>query len=112
MPPMKTDRFRLGRTIRWAVLRIILAGTFFLVPAQGQFVQQGSKLVGNGVVGQTGQSSSLAVSGDGNTAIIGGPGDNGNIGAAWVFTRSGGMWTQQGSKLVGSGATGQAGCTY
>ena len=109
---MKTDRFRLGRTIRWAVLWIILAGTFLLVPAQGQFVQQGSKLAGNGVVGQTGQGASLAVSGDGNTAIIGGPGDNGNIGAAWVFTRSGGMWTQQGAKLVGSGATGQAGCTY
>ena len=26
--------------------------------------------------------------------------------AAWVFTRTNGVWTQQGSKLVGSGATG------
>jgi hypothetical protein len=25
-------------------------------------------------------------------------------GAAWVFTRSNGVWTQQGNKLVGSGA--------
>jgi hypothetical protein len=27
-------------------------------------------------------------------------------GAAWVYTRSGGVWTQQGNKLVGSGAVG------
>jgi hypothetical protein len=49
-----------------------------------------------------------ALSGDGNTAMVGGPGDNygnpsvGDIGAVWVFTRSGGVWTQQGSKLVGA----------
>ena len=29
-----------------------------------------------------------------------------STGAAWVFTRSGGVWTQQGSKLVGTGAVG------
>jgi len=29
----------------------------------------------------------------------------------WVFTRSGGVWTQQGTKLVGTGATGSAGTT-
>ena len=27
-------------------------------------------------------------------------------GAAWVFTRTGGVWTQQGSKLVGTGSAG------
>ena len=31
----------------------------------------------------------------------------GGTGAAWVYTRSGGVWTQQGSKLVGTGAVGQ-----
>jgi hypothetical protein len=30
-------------------------------------------------------------------------------GAAWVFTRSGGVWTQQGDKLVGAAAVGAAG---
>jgi hypothetical protein len=48
------------------------------------------------------------VSGDGNTALIGGPSDNCCEGAAWVFTRSGGAWTQQGNKLVGAGAIGGA----
>ena len=44
----------------------------------------------------------------GRTAIVGGPNDNTNTGAAWVFTRSDGVWTQQGDKLVGTGAAGTA----
>jgi hypothetical protein len=70
------------------------------------WTQQGSKLVGTGVIGSngSGQGSSVSLSADGNTAIVGGDGDNLNAGAAWVFTRSGTTWTQQGSKLVGTGA--------
>jgi hypothetical protein len=74
-------------------------------PAAAQFTQQGPKLVGSGAVGsQAMQGSSVAVSADGNTAIIGGPDDNSGTGAAWVFTRSNGVWTQQGNKLVAAGA--------
>jgi len=72
------------------------------------WTQQGGKLVGTGVVGQAGQGISVALSADGNTAIVGGPYDNSRTGAAWVFTRSGGAWTQQGSKLIGAGAVGNA----
>lgn len=72
----------------------------------GMWSQQGSKLVGTGAVGEARQGSSAGLSADGNTAIIGGPADNGFVGAAWIFTRSGGTWTQQGSKLVGIGAPG------
>ena len=76
-------------------------------PALAEFTQQGPKLVGSGgVVAQ--QGSSVALSADGNTAIVGGLADNSFAGAAWVFTRSGGVWTQQGNKLVGSGAVGAA----
>jgi trimeric autotransporter adhesin len=61
------------------------------------FVQQGSKLVGTGAVGDAGQGVSVALAGDGNTAIVGGPYDKGArasyTGAAWVFTRSDGTWT-------------------
>jgi hypothetical protein len=71
-------------------------------------VQQGAKLVGTGAVGNAGQGVSVALSSDGNTALVGGPGDNSNAGAAWVFTRSGTTWTQQGPKLVGTGAVGNA----
>ena len=66
--------------------------------------QQGSKLVGTGAVNSSEQGTGVALSGDGNTALIGGPGDNSDAGAAWVFTRSGSTWSQQGSKLIGAGA--------
>jgi uncharacterized repeat protein (TIGR01451 family) len=70
----------------------------------GVWTQQGSKLVGSGAVGGAQQGESVALSGDGNTAIVGGFTDNSSAGAAWIWTRSVGVWTQQGSKLVGSGA--------
>jgi hypothetical protein len=66
--------------------------------------QQGNKLVGVGAVASPGQGVSVALSADGSTAIAGGAGDNSYTGAAWVYTRSGTVWTQQGSKLVGAGA--------
>jgi len=53
------------------------------------------------------QGFSVALSADGNTALIGGP-DDGTAGAAWVFTRANSTWTQQGAKLVSSGASGSA----
>ncbi len=74
----------------------------------GVWTQQGPKLVGTGAVGGAQQGFSVALSADGNTAIVGGLTDNGNAGAAWVYTRSGGVWTQQGPKLVGTGAVGNA----
>jgi hypothetical protein len=75
----------------------------------GAWTQQGNKLVGTGAVGSAEQGISAALSADGNTAIVGGYEDAGGAGAAWVFTRSGGVWTQQGNKLVGTGAVGNAG---
>jgi len=72
------------------------------------WAQQGKKLIGTGAVGNARQGTSVALSADGNTAIVGGGSDNGKTGAAWVFTRSGGVWTQQGKKLVGSDSVGSA----
>ena len=74
----------------------------------GNWTQQGSKLVGTGAVGQGGQGSSVALSADSNTAVVGGPLDHSNTGAVWVYRRNGGVWTQQGSKLVGTGVVGRA----
>ena len=45
----------------------------------------------------------MSLSSDGNTLAVGGYGDDSDIGATWIFTRSGSTWTQQGSKLVGTG---------
>ena len=76
--------------------------------ASAQWVQQGNKLVGIGAGGNADQGFSVAISADGNTAIVGGPNDSSGVGAAWVFTRTGGVWSQQGNKLVGTGALGNA----
>ncbi len=75
----------------------------------GVWRQQGNKLVGTGAVGFARQGSSVALSADGTTALVGGPSDNGDAGAVWVYTRLGGVWTQQGNKLVGTGAVGLSG---
>jgi hypothetical protein len=70
----------------------------------GVWSQQGQKLTG-GEEGNSQFGVYVALSADGNTALIGGPGDNDDAGAAWVFTRSGGVWSQQGPKLIGTGET-------
>ena len=62
---------------------------------------------GTGEIGNGGFGESVALSSDGNTALIGAPSDNGSAGAAWVFTRSNGVWTQQGPKLSGEGVFGR-----
>jgi putative Ig domain-containing protein/FG-GAP repeat protein len=71
------------------------------------WTQQG-KLVGTDASGAAQQGASVALSADGNTAIVGGPGDTNGLGAAWVYTRSGGTWAQQGTKLSGSDVSGAA----
>jgi gliding motility-associated-like protein len=73
------------------------------------WAQQGGPLVGTGGVGNALQGAIISITADGNTIMAGGPGDNGNMGAAWQYTRSGGLWTQRGSKLIGTGYTGNAG---
>ena len=71
------------------------------------WTQQGEKLTGGGESGKSDFGNGVALSSDGNTALIGGPLDNGEVGAGWVFRRSGSSWTQQGEKLTGSGESGK-----
>ena len=102
-----------GRALRaWLVLRgrgllvrVDARGARFPVRIDPLF-QNGTKLTGSGAIGTPGFGASVAFSADGATALIGGPYDNNNAGAAWVFTRSGAAWTQQGPKLTASDETG------
>jgi hypothetical protein len=71
------------------------------------WTQQGHKLTASDEQGEGHLGGSAALSADGNTAVLGGPGDNGYAGAAWIFTRSGSTWTQLGGKLTGEGEEGQ-----
>jgi hypothetical protein len=76
------------------------------------WVQQGPALAGRGEIGQGAFGWSVALSADGDVALVGGRTDGAArqgqccaMGAVWVFTRSGSSWTQQGEKLT----DGQAG---
>ncbi len=84
------------------------AGAAWVYIRSGTTWTQQAKLVGTGNTGAAKQGSSVSLSADGNTAVIGGPADNSGAGAVWVFTRSGSAWTQQGDKLTGTGAIGAA----
>ena len=66
----------------------MLAWSLLPALAQAQFTQQGAKLVGTGAVGNAYQGSSVSLSADGTTAMVGGYGDNGFAGAAWVYTET------------------------
>ncbi|MFZ0664643.1 MAG: choice-of-anchor D domain-containing protein, partial [Acidimicrobiales bacterium] len=67
----------------------------------------GSKLTGKEETGDGDFGTSVALSGNGETALIGGSDDNEDRGSAWAFTRSGETWTQQGGKLIGAGEVGE-----
>jgi FG-GAP repeat/IPT/TIG domain len=83
------------------------AGAVWVFTRPGStWTQQGEKLTASGSAANGHFGESVALSGDGNTAVIGAPG-NGRVhpietGAAFVFTRSGSTWTQQ-RRLVPSG---------
>ena len=84
-----------GDNISWG------ASWIFVRSRQGLWRQQG-KLIGTAET-KTGQGTSVALADDGITALIGGPWDADYTGAAWIFTRDHGEWTEQ-TKLVGAGA--------
>jgi len=65
---------------------------------------QTTTLLGTGATGAAQQGECVSIHGD--TLAFGGPTDASSLGAVWVYTRSAGTWSQQGSKLVGTGYTG------
>ncbi len=77
----------------WVLTR---SGTTWTVQAK---LTAGAQESGAGRFGR-----SVALSADGDTALVGAPNDGGR-GAAWVFTRSGTVWTAQ-AQLTGAGETG------
>jgi hypothetical protein len=104
----RTLRQSLRRGAAGSSLALVAALSLGAGPAAGvELVQQGPKLTASGETGEGVFGYSVAISSDGNTAVIGAPNDSAGAGAAWVFTRSGETWTQ-GEKLTGSGESGSA----
>jgi hypothetical protein len=69
-----------------------------------QKLNAGSEKLSDGRSGEAAEHSrfgwSVALSADGNTALVGAPGEDEGVGAAWTFTRSASGWIQAGAKLT------------
>ena len=76
-----------------------------LASGSAPLFQQGPKLTGGEESGEGRFGRTVAVSADGDTALVGGPRDSSEAGAVWVFTRTGSSWTQQ-AKLIGGEESG------
>jgi hypothetical protein len=83
-----------------------IGAAWVFVRSGSAWVQQGEKLTGVGESGAGEFGQDVTLSADGSTALVGGRGDDGDVGAAWVFVRSGSAWVQQGEKLTGAGESG------
>ncbi len=86
-----------GRGAVWSFQR---GGSGWVPVGEGKITA--SEETGTGYFGR-----SLAISPDGSTAVVGGPGDSAYHGAAWMFTRSSGGWTQQ-ARVTGAEEDGAA----
>jgi hypothetical protein len=85
-----------------------LGAAWIFSRAGSTWTQQGEKLTGGNESGPAEFGRSVALSADGDTALVGGPCDDGLIGAVWAFSRSGSTWAQQGAKLTGGEESGEA----
>ncbi|MDO8994437.1 MAG: cadherin-like beta sandwich domain-containing protein, partial [Daejeonella sp.] len=83
-------------------------GGAWIFSRTGNAWTQQTKLVGTGASGLSAQGHSVSLSADGNTAAVGGVFDDLSQGATWLFKRDGSTWTQQGSKLKGTGMANEA----
>jgi len=90
------------------------AGAAYVFSRSGSTWTQQAKLVSSDLQAGDSIGQAVAISGDGNTAILGAAFEDGgsgdpasNAGAVYVFTRSGSTWTQQ-ARLTASDAATQA----
>lgn len=118
LPPLGAVRGRSARGVTRRVLVCVAGATLPCAALLGiaaerapalslsanPFLQQGEKLTSSEMTEFAEQGSSVALSANGDTALIGAPFYKGGAGAAWIYVRSGSVWTQQ-AKLVGKEAS-------
>jgi hypothetical protein len=78
-----------------------LAGAVYVFTGSGSTWSQQAKLVSDDIVSNDRFGHSVSINIDGTCIIVGVNRDDGYVGAAYVFTRSGSTWTQQ-AKLTAS----------
>jgi hypothetical protein len=79
-------------------------GVAYVFTRSGLVWSQTATLSASGGAASDSFGASVALSGD--TAIVGAPARNSNTGAAYVFTRSGSVWSQTATLTASSGAPG------
>jgi hypothetical protein len=75
-----------GNTAVVAGIVTISRAAWVFTRSDGVWTQR-AKLVGTGAIGYASQGNSVSLSGGGGTATVGGRGDHGNVGAAWVYAQ-------------------------
>ncbi len=76
------------------------AGAIWMFARSGSgWEQDGGKLTASNPAGGERFGHSVALSADGETALAGAPNYESNVGAAFVFSHSGGLWSAQGPAL-------------
>ncbi len=85
-----------------------VGATWVFTRSSGVWSQEAGPIIGTGATGAAQQGRSVTLSSDGNTLAVGGYFNDSNKGAVWVFTRSGGVWSQEAGPIVGTGAVGNA----
>lgn len=91
-----------GNTILIGTGKASNNGFVYAFTRSGSLWSQQAKLsASDGAVGDLFGKNSVALSSDGNTAVISASGDDSSKGSAYIFTRTGSAWTQQ-SKLIAS----------
>jgi hypothetical protein len=71
------------------------------------WAEHGSKLMGSAESSASRFGASVALSGDGSTALVGARGNDARNGGAWVFADAGASWSEQGPMLTGAGEAGE-----
>jgi len=69
--------------------------------------EQGTRVLEGDAGAVTGFGGSVALSGEGSTALVGAREDDNDNGGAWAFTVSGEGWSEQGPMLTGGGEEGE-----
>jgi hypothetical protein len=67
---------------------IAVGATWIFTRSGSNWMQEGLKLVGSGAIGTTFQGAGVSLSDDGNWLAVGGPSNNSEEGATWVFRRA------------------------
>ena len=71
------------------------AGAAYIFTWSGTSWSEQQKIQASDIQGNSNFGASVAISDDGNTAIVGARGEDTSTGAAYIFTRSNSNWTQQ-----------------